>query len=146
MKHKSDFQPVFAGLLRRQTLPAPGRESKDNEPCRRKPEIRNLQPMKTTAKLICLILTSLLSCSSYYSYAQGRAGSSPCCPDTGGVKYLQSPDLTNGIDVNATFFPIDPADSFPWVLADDFPCTSSGPITDIDLGGSWLSYPVHYHS
>ena len=62
----------------------------------------------------------------------------PCCPDTGGVKYLQLPNLTNGIDVNAAFSPPDPRDGLTWVLADDFPCTNSGPITDIHLWGSWL--------
>ena len=102
--------------------------------------------MKTAAKLVCLTLISLLSWSSYYSYAQGGTGSSPCCPDTGGVKYLQNPDLTNGIDVNATFSPPDPVDGRPWVLADDFPCTTSGPITDIHLWGSWLNDQVDYNA
>ncbi len=62
----------------------------------------------------------------------------PCCPDNGGVKYSQSPNLSTGTDVNATFFPLDPFNDLPWVLADDFPCTNSGPITDIHLWGSWL--------
>ena len=66
----------------------------------------------------------------------------PCCPDNGGVKYLQPPDLVNGVDVNATFSPTDPIDNYHWVLADDFPCTNSGPITDIHLWGSWLNDQV----
>ncbi|MGD0259807.1 MAG: HYR domain-containing protein [Verrucomicrobiota bacterium] len=68
----------------------------------------------------------------------------PCCPDTNGVKYVQDPDLTNGVDLNATFSPPDPADGVSWVLADDFPCTNSGPITDIHLWGSWLYDQVDY--
>lgn len=46
-----------------------------------------------------------------------------------GFKWVQNPDLTPmGIDVNATR---------PFVLADDFPCTTTGPITDIHVWGSW---------
>jgi hypothetical protein len=55
----------------------------------------------------------------------------PCCPETNGLKYIQHPNLTNGVDVDATI-------NFGWVLADDFLCTNSGPITDIHLWGSWL--------
>ena len=68
----------------------------------------------------------------------------PCCLDTGGVKYLQSPDLVGGFDINATFSPPDPFYGLNWVLADDFPCTNSGPITDIHLWGSWLNDLVDY--
>src|SRR3990172_9328291 len=47
------------------------------------------------------------------------------------MHYPQLPDLTStGMDVNATF---------PKVLADDFLCTSTGPITDIHIWGSWLN-------
>ena len=70
------------------------------------------------------------------------SNAAPCCPDAGGVKYLQIPDFTNGIDVNATFSPPDPKDGYPWVLADDFPCTTTGPITDIHIWGSWLNDAV----
>ena len=46
------------------------------------------------------------------------------------AKWVQLPDLQpTGIDVLATH---------PKVLADDFLCTSTGPITDIHLWGSWL--------
>ncbi len=62
----------------------------------------------------------------------------PCCPDTGKERYVQTPNLLTGIDVNATFWPPDPPLGLQWVLADDFPCTNSGPITDIHLWGSWL--------
>jgi len=44
-------------------------------------------------------------------------------------KWVQYPDLTEmGADVNA---------SMPYLLADDFLCTQTGPITDIHLWGSW---------
>lgn len=46
-----------------------------------------------------------------------------------GYKWVQKPDLSpTGIDVNATE---------PFILADDFQCTVTGPITDIHLWGSW---------
>jgi hypothetical protein len=44
-------------------------------------------------------------------------------------KWVQFPDLDfTGIDVNATT---------PYILADDFLCTTTGPITDIHVWGSW---------
>ena|SRR5436190_19240262 len=43
-------------------------------------------------------------------------------------KYLQRPDLQTGMDVYATT---------PRILADDFLCTQTGPITDIHIWGSW---------
>lgn len=52
--------------------------------------------------------------------------------DEGGsckMHWPQMPDLTpNGMDVNA---------SQPYVLADDFRCVQSGPITNIHIWGSW---------
>jgi uncharacterized delta-60 repeat protein len=51
------------------------------------------------------------------------------------VKWEQLPDLApTGIDVNATE---------PYILADDFNCTTPGPITKIVVWGSWLydEYP-----
>ena len=53
----------------------------------------------------------------------------PCCPENNGVKFVQHPKVPGGLDVNA---------SQNLVLADDFQCTNSGPITDIHLWGSWL--------
>ena len=53
-----------------------------------------------------------------------------CCPETNGVKYLQRPNVINGIDLNV---------SQNFTIADDFRCTNSGPVTDIHLWGSWLS-------
>jgi hypothetical protein len=52
----------------------------------------------------------------------------PCCPDTNVVKFLQRPNVINGLDVLA---------SYDMTLADDFLCTNSGPITDIHIWGSW---------
>jgi len=54
------------------------------------------------------------------------------------TKWLQEPDLSpNGIDVDATMElttePLFP----PQILADDFPCTTMGPITGISIWGSW---------
>jgi hypothetical protein len=53
----------------------------------------------------------------------------PCCPETNGVKFIQRPKVPGGLDVNA---------SQNLVLADDFICTNTGPVTDIHLWGSWL--------
>jgi|GEM_PF-1255986 len=83
---------------------------------------------------------------SFTVTVQCVTNTTPCCPDTGGVKYLQPPNLVNGIDVNANFSPVDPFNGLPWVLADDFPCTNSGPITDIHLWGSWLYDQVDYNA
>jgi hypothetical protein len=52
----------------------------------------------------------------------------PCCPETNTVKWLQRPDLVNGFDV---------ASYYAQPVADDFPCTNTGPITDIHLWGAW---------
>jgi hypothetical protein len=49
------------------------------------------------------------------------------CPE----KWEQIPDVsTNGLDVRATN---------PKILADDFRCTATGPITQIRIRGSWLN-------
>jgi len=52
------------------------------------------------------------------------------------TKYIQKPDISpTGIDVDATY-PIRTGRE-PQLLADDFPCTTSGPLTDIHIWGSW---------
>ncbi|MHC4500208.1 MAG: DUF7901 domain-containing protein, partial [Planctomycetota bacterium] len=57
------------------------------------------------------------------------------------TKYVQPPDLSpNGVDVDTTTIddPVWSAQS----LADDFNCTTTGPITDIHIWGSWYhDYP-----
>lgn len=52
-------------------------------------------------------------------------------------KWLQDPDLTTmGMDVNATAGETgDPL--YRYIVADDFLCTVTGPITDIHVWGSW---------
>jgi len=61
------------------------------------------------------------------------------------IKYVQLPDLDyTGLDVDAT---LDPAGISPWgpqLLADDFPCTTTGPITDIHIWGSWYHDELPY--
>jgi hypothetical protein len=58
------------------------------------------------------------------------------------AKWVQMPDLSSmGLDVNATWQQgATGGGNFPFVkvLADDFPCKSTGPITDIHIWGSWL--------
>ncbi|UCG59468.1 MAG: LamG domain-containing protein [Phycisphaerales bacterium] len=52
------------------------------------------------------------------------------------TKYVQEPDLsTAGMDVDATAE--EWAEWQPQILADDFPCDTTGPITDIHIWGSW---------
>jgi hypothetical protein len=61
------------------------------------------------------------------------------------VKWLQPPDKTrNGIDIR-----IDRHDQIPRIIADDFLCTQTGPITDVHFWGSWkgdrkgMIYGIH---
>ena len=57
------------------------------------------------------------------------------CPETNGVKVLFPPQAYyGGLDVRDS--------RQNYVLADDFPCTNSGAISDIHLWGSW-SNNVH---
>ncbi|MBN1392210.1 MAG: hypothetical protein JW947_05335, partial [Sedimentisphaerales bacterium] len=54
------------------------------------------------------------------------------------VKYIQHPDLSEtGIDVDATYDISGTTTWQPQILADDFNCTRTGPITDIHIWGSW---------
>lgn len=52
------------------------------------------------------------------------------------IKWLQEPDLSKtGVDVDATTdFP---PTACPEILADDYQCTIPGPVTQIDIWGSW---------
>jgi hypothetical protein len=66
--------------------------------------------------------------------------------DTYKMHYPQLPDLTpTGLDVLATRDPQVTGPNGPlWkVLADDFRCTQTGPITDIHIWGSWLNDEVY---
>jgi hypothetical protein len=54
-------------------------------------------------------------------------------PNTPNTKWLQRPDLSsNGIDIR-----LDDADGVTRHIADDFRCTTKGPITDVHFWGSW---------
>jgi hypothetical protein len=55
------------------------------------------------------------------------------CVETNALKYEQDPQVFGGYDV---------LNDISWVLADDFLCTNTGPITDIHLWGSFLSNAV----
>ena len=60
-------------------------------------------------------------------------------------KWVQLPDLTpNGMDVNATY-QLGAQPNYPYikVLADDFLCRETGPITSIHIWGSWLNDMVN---
>ena len=60
------------------------------------------------------------------------------CMESNGVKYVQWPNLTNGLDVwDSTVQPSGGQGDGPWWLADDWVCTNSGEISDIHLWGSW---------
>ena len=83
--------------------------------------------------------------STNFSFTVTVLCTNSCGPDTGGVKYLQSPNLTNGFAMNATSYP-QYIPTVGLVLADDFPCTNSGPITDIHLWGSWLKDQVDFNA
>ena len=74
---------------------------------------------------ICLILVAagfLVCCSTMVAFADWQPG------DGHKMHYPQLPDET-GWDVNATK---------PIVLADDWLCSETGPVTDIHFWGSWL--------
>jgi len=52
------------------------------------------------------------------------------------AKWVQLPNLVDGMDVYDTFSPALPYNK---ILADDFLCTQTGPITSIHIWGSWLN-------
>jgi len=64
-------------------------------------------------------------------------GTDDLCEQLPELKYFQPPDLTpTGMDVDASF---DEGGIRPnLVLADDFLCTQTGPITEIHVFGSWF--------
>jgi hypothetical protein len=61
------------------------------------------------------------------AFALTTPGEAPTPPPSTN-KWVQYPDQSNGIDVK---------DTLPNILADDFRCTASGSITNIQLWGSW---------
>jgi hypothetical protein len=52
-----------------------------------------------------------------------------CCPETSGPKFLQPPQLPGGLHVKA---------SHNVVVAAEFVCKNTGPVSDLHLWGSWL--------
>ncbi len=72
-----------------------------------------------------MIPLALLSLATMDALAQ-----STFCIDTNTPKWIQPPQTQQGLDVK---------DSRGVALADDFPCVSKGPITDIHIWGSWLN-------
>jgi hypothetical protein len=68
---------------------------------------------------LCFLVTTFMS----------QAQTLPCI-ETNGVKFILPPNVDGGLDVK------DSRDNI--VLADDFPCNTTGPITDIHLWGSWI--------
>ena len=76
---------------------------------------------RLTLTIICIVLTSTIALGHW----------DPGMP----AKWVQLPDIgpspapfPTGIDVNATA---------PKVLADDFLCTATGPVTEVHIWGSW---------
>ena len=60
-------------------------------------------------------------------------------PNANATKYVQPPDLSAAsYNVLAAQPPAGSGTGLPLILADDFPCTQTGPITDIHIWASWL--------
>jgi hypothetical protein len=67
--------------------------------------------------------------------------------DVAKAKWIQMPDMSStGLDVLDTLQPISPVPPLWKTLADDFPCTQTGPITDAHIWGSWLNDQVPLRS
>ena len=76
-------------------------------------------PQKTMLNPFVVLLIGLITMPIQ---AQTPGGGTPS-------KWVQLPDLSSlGLDVKT---------SYPKILADDFLCTSSGPVTNIQIWGSW---------
>ncbi|NIA07857.1 MAG: PEP-CTERM sorting domain-containing protein [Actinobacteria bacterium] len=85
--------------------------------------------MKATQQAIVICMAGLLVVYASGPIQGQTAGGNP-------DKWIQPPDLTSlGLDVNATNGSL---------LADDFNCTSTGPITNIKVWGSWLGDYLPY--
>ena len=89
MKHKTGFQLLFAGLSRRQTLPAPGRESKTkgSESCCRKPEIKNSYTMKTKIHSTVLLNVPALLARATHKMSGGASKSRFLSPITAPARW-----------------------------------------------------------
>ena len=84
--------------------------------------------MKTRINVIVLVV--LMACMAASVQADWNVG------DPYKMHYPQLPDMSpNGLDIKATA---------PKILADDFQCTQTGPITDVHIWGSWLNDRLPY--
>ncbi len=62
----------------------------------------------------------------------------PSTPLSGITKWSQMPDLETGWDVRSQY-PYEPGVAFGKLVADDFLCNQTGPITGVRVWGSWLN-------
>jgi len=86
--------------------------------------------MRIASKLF--MAAAVLACLASPTLADWNVG------DPHKMHFPQMPDLDFGMDVLAmTPYPGDP--DIGKVVADDWRCTSSGPVTDIHIWGSWLN-------
>ena len=86
--------------------------------------------MKCTCSFFSSFRYFLLVAVLMSAFVRSSGQTLPCI-ETNGVKFILPPQVFDGLDVKDSREGI--------VLADDFPCLQSGPITDIHLWGSWLS-------
>ena len=83
-------------------------------------------------KVVGLGICMLMFVAAVLPVAATETGCASCGDQT--VKWEQLPDITeNGTDVCVTS-----TMEIPRMLADDFKCTMTGPITDVHLWGSWF--------
>ncbi len=78
----------------------------------------------------CVNTTQTVCGQTYHgTWYAGQDCDTFTCPEGDDLKWIQPPDLEpTGMDV---------FDMAPVILADDFECTETGPITSIDIWGSW---------
>jgi hypothetical protein len=97
--------------------------------------------MKTTSKvMITFVVLSMMTILATNARADWDPGQDYK------MHWPQLPDLQpTGMDVWATYPYPSATGPLAKVLADDFLCTETGPITDIHIWGSWLNniYPTH---
>jgi hypothetical protein len=112
------------------------------------------KPIGAILAVVILAVAAPLVVLALLHALEGETQAAPAADGQPTLKWEQLPDLTpTGLDVYASFqpFPVPP----PHVLADDFPCTETGPITQIEFWGSWyhnvlpqspLSFTLSIHS
>src|SRR2546423_5835293 len=132
---------MFSGMqvARRLTFDRTGDESGWRSHENSGPSRRDIPPHHST-------IMSLHKSPSLKNYAQASIATlffalismaqADQCPITNAIKWIQYPDRA-GLDVLAAQPPAGAAGQ-PLILASDFRCTQTGPITDIHLWASWL--------